>query len=189
MAYLNITSVRSCTESEGPGKRFALWVQGCNRRCPGCCNPEMQPIIRAHIVEAKDIIPLMEHSAREYGIEGISLIGGEPVLQAEGLAEISRWAKSEGLSVLLFTGFTLEELRQKDDPHVNELLTAVDILVDGPYMRELPDEKRDWVGSVNQRVHFLTDRYAPGNEYAAQQHQMELLVSDNQIMFNGWPFM
>lgn len=189
MAYLNLAAVRSCTESEGPGQRFALWVQGCLRRCPGCCNPEMQPINPAHIIEAKALIPLIEQSVRENGIEGITLIGGEPMLQAEGLAEIAGWAKQAGLSVLLFTGFTLEELRQWDDRYVRQLLAAVDVLVDGPFLQELPDEERDWVGSVNQRVHFLTDRYAPGIEYAAQQRRMEVLVSDHRIMVNGWPFM
>ena len=44
MAYLNLASIRMCTESEGPGRRLAIWVQGCKKRCPGCCNPDMQEI-------------------------------------------------------------------------------------------------------------------------------------------------
>ncbi len=44
MAYLNLASIRMCTESEGPGRRLAIWVQGCKKRCTGCCNPDMQEI-------------------------------------------------------------------------------------------------------------------------------------------------
>ena len=82
MAYLNLASIRLCTESEGPGKRLAVWVQGCERRCPGCCNIEMQEIRKNTIVEASDLVDVIRKAKDETGIEGISLIGGEPMLQA-----------------------------------------------------------------------------------------------------------
>ena len=50
MPYINLASIRLCTESEGPGKRTAVWVQGCQRRCPGCCNPHMQEIRKNKII-------------------------------------------------------------------------------------------------------------------------------------------
>ena len=108
MSYLNLASIRLCTESEGPGKRFALWVQGCEKKCLGCCNPGMQEFKKNIIVDTNDLIDLIQQSMFENDIEGVSFIGGEPILQAEGLSEISMWANSVGLTVLVFTGYKLE---------------------------------------------------------------------------------
>lgn len=90
MAYLNLASIRLCTESEGPGKRFAIWVQGCERRCSGCCNPDMQEIRKNIVVDTKDLIELIHRTMLCNQIEGLSFIGGEPILQAEGLSEVAR---------------------------------------------------------------------------------------------------
>lgn len=188
MEFLNLASVRSCTEAEGPGKRFAIWVQGCRRRCPGCCNPEMQELRRNIIVDTAGLIRLIQTARKDFEIEGISLIGGEPLLQAEGLSEIAVWCQSEGLSVLVFTGYTYQTLQASKEKSVHLLLEHTDILVDGPFLQELYDEERTWVGSQNQHVIFLTNRYTPGIEYTHPDRTMELLISDKDILINGWPF-
>lgn len=188
MAYLNLASLRLCTESEGPGKRFALWVQGCERRCPGCCNPEMQEIKRNVVVNVKDLFEIIRQSKESNDIEGLSFIGGEPFLQACGLAEVAQWAHCEGLSILVFTGYLLDELKQMHNTDVDLLLKYTDILVDGPYIQEQYDNERDWIGSKNQRVFFLSNAYEKGIEYQNNQHQMEVLVSEQDILVNGWPY-
>lgn len=188
MAYINLASLRLCTESEGPGKRLALWVQGCERRCPGCCNPEMQEIKSNVVVTSEDLIEIIRQSKEKNDIEGLSFIGGEPFLQACGLAEVAKWARKEGLSVLIFTGYLLEELRKMKNPDVDSLLQCTDILVDGPFVQELYDNERDWIGSTNQRVYFFSDTYKSGIEYQNNQHQMEVLVSEQDILVNGWPY-
>ena len=188
MGYLNVASIRLCTESEGPGKRLAIWVQGCERRCPGCCNPEMQEIKRNTIVGTEDLINMISRPSILNEIEGLSFIGGEPMLQAEGLGEIAEWAHTKGLTVLVFTGYLVDELKSLNNDSVHRLLKYTDILIDGPYIQELHDSERDWVGSENQRVLFLTDAYSPGIEYMNREHQMEILVSSNEILTNGWPF-
>ena len=188
MSYLNLASIRTCTESEGPGKRFALWVQGCGRRCPGCCNPEMQPIRENRVVDVADVIDVVARSKERYGIEGVSFIGGEPVLQAEGPANLAVWCQKNGLSVLVFTGYLHQELLDMHHADVDRLLSATDILVDGPYLESEPDECRDWVGSRNQRVLFLSTRYSEGIERVHRIHSAEFMVSGEGIMVNGWPF-
>ena len=188
MSYLNLASIRACTESEGPGKRFALWTQGCGRRCPGCCNPEMQPIRKNHVVDVADVINAVWQARKHYGIEGASFIGGEPILQAEGLADLAEWCQENGLSVLVFTGYLYEELLDMGNQEVDRLLAATDILVDGPYLELEPDEDRDWVGSKNQRVLFLSGRYPKGIECVSGKRSAEFMVSDEGIMINGWPF-
>lgn len=107
--YLNIASIRECTEAEGPGKRFALWCQGCLKRCPGCCNPELQPLERGHVISADDLVVLISESRDKWGIEGVSLIGGGPFLQSEGLAYVAEKCKQLGLTVLVFSGYTIDE--------------------------------------------------------------------------------
>ena len=71
---------------------------------------------------------------------------------------------------------------------VDELLSNIDLIVDGPYLQELYDNERDWIGSKNQNIHFLTQAYEPGIEFEKQEHQMEVLVSENDILVNGWPY-
>lgn len=188
MSYLNLASVRVCTESEGPGKRFAIWVQGCKKKCPGCCNLDMQEIRKNIIVDTKDLIKLIQESISLYKIEGLSFIGGEPMLQAEGLSEIAKWAHSVGLTVLVFTGYLYTELQVMKNTSINKLLLDTDLLVDGIFIQEEYDTERDWIGSKNQKVYFLSNAYKPGIEYEKQERQMEILISEKDILVNGWPY-
>ena len=101
----------------------------------------------------------MGRAAAGEGVEGITLLGGEPLAQAAGAAALARRAQALGLSVMVFSGFTLEEIRASADPDALNLLAHTDLLVDGPYLRDRPEPRRRWIGSSNQRVHVLTDRY------------------------------
>ena len=177
-----------CTESEGPGKRLAIWVQGCKKRCPGCCNPDMQEIRKNIIVDTKDLIELIHRTMTIDKIEGLSFIGGEPVLQAQGLSEIAEWAHSVRLTVLVFTGYLYDELKAMNNENVNKLLIYTDLLVDGTFIQEEYDTQRDWIGSKNQIIHFLSGAYKPGVEYEKHEHQMEILISEKDILINGWPY-
>ena len=184
--YLNLASIRECTEAEGPGKRFALWCQGCLNRCPGCCNPEMQPLEKRHVVSADDIFALIAESREKWGIEGVSLIGGEPFLQAEGLAYVAEKCKLYGMTVLAFSGYRIDELRSMKDENVERLLSNLVILIDGPFDAQLIDDERGWVGSKNQSVLFLSDVYSQGIEFCSKQ-SVEVLIDNDSILVNGWP--
>lgn len=185
--FLNLAEIRECTESEGPGKRFALWCQGCKKRCPGCCNTHMQPFEKRYIVTSADVIELISRSLKENNIEGVSFIGGEPMLQAQGLSEVAKWCHENKLTVLVFTGYLLEELKAADDKDINTLLNNTDLLIDGPYVQEQYDTERDWIGSKNQRIHFLSNKYEPGIEKNSSKHSVEFIVSDTEVQVNGWP--
>jgi len=189
MAYLNLAAIRPCTEAEGPGKRFAIWCQGCLRRCPGCCNPHMQPMIRRNLVAVKDLFELIKKHIALDAIEGVSFIGGEPLLQAEGFAELALLCQEVDLSVLLFTGYKYENILESDDDNIRKLLSYTDLLVDGEFIENLLDNKRDWIGSTNQRVIFLTDRYKKGIEYLHGYRTTEMRISSKQISINGWPLL
>lgn len=127
-----------------------------------------------------------------HGIEGITLLGGEPTEQAEGLLSVVRHAQSLGLNVMLFSGRTLEELRAQKSPAINELLAKTDLLVDGPFDSQRKDTKRRWVGSTNQRIHDLSGRMKSDESQWAQPNTVELRLdgSGNQLSLtiNGFPF-
>lgn len=188
MPYLNLAAIRLCTESEGPGKRIAIWVQGCQRKCPGCCNQGMQEVRKNKIVDSEDFVSVIANAKDTYQIEGITMLGGEPILQAEGLSYIAEWCRNHDLSVIVFTGYLYQELLKINNPHVMKLLRFTDILVDGPYMEDLYDTERDWIGSSNQRVYFFTELYKSGIEYKHQSRSMEINISEKTMQMNGWPF-
>lgn len=183
MTPLNVANVVDRTRAEGPGERFAVWVQGCPMRCRGCCNPEQLAFVPR---EAVDPDALAERALRA-GVEGVSLLGGEPMAQAAGLARFAGRVRAGGLSVMVFTGYTLEELRARDDDGVRALLAATDLLVDGRYEASLRTTARRWVGSSNQRVHFLTDRYREGDPCFAEPNTLEIHVRGDEVVINGWP--
>ncbi|MCS6850053.1 MAG: radical SAM protein [Gemmataceae bacterium] len=184
---LSVALIVPCTEAEGPGRRWALWFQGCPLRCPGCCNPEMLSFAGGRRLPAAAAIAGFEQAQREHGIEGITLLGGEPLAQARGAAILARAARQRGLSVMVFTGYTLEQAQQLGDPAVAELLACTDILVDGPYRQDLPERQRRWIGSANQRVYFLTDRYRADDPCWRRPNTVEIRWRPGELTVNGFP--
>jgi anaerobic ribonucleoside-triphosphate reductase activating protein len=184
---LRVAALVEVTQVEGPGSRFALWVQGCSIRCPGCCNPHFFHAGGGEVIGVEELLARLR--AVSDRVEGVTLLGGEPFEQAEALARFARGAGALGLSVMTFSGFTLEELRAR--PDARELLAATDLLVDGRYEAALPERERRWAGSRNQRFHFLTDRYAPGIELPPSGDALRAvevtLGSDGSVRVNGWP--
>jgi anaerobic ribonucleoside-triphosphate reductase activating protein len=173
------------TDAEGPGRRYALWVQGCSLRCAGCCNPEMLPTEGGErMLVSRLAEELNAHVLK--GIEGISLLGGEPFEQAEGLAELAAQARALGLSVMVYSGYTRAELEAREDAATRRLLALTDVLVDGRYVASERDEARRWVGSRNQVVHHLTDRYAQDARFGAA-NEIEIRLEHGQVLVNGWP--
>jgi anaerobic ribonucleoside-triphosphate reductase activating protein len=183
---LQIAQVVPCTEAEGPGKRFAVWFQGCPLRCPGCCNPEFLPFKGGQTKTLREMADWILRSRDESGIEGITLLGGEPFAHAAGGVALARAAREFGLSTMVFSGYTLEELRARPEAEIEELIGLTDILVDGPYDREKPDSERRWIGSTNQRIHFLTPRYSFDQEWR-KKNTLEIRVVGREISINGFP--
>src|SRR3954469_16814423 len=95
---LQVAQIVPCTEAEGPGKRFALWFQGCPLRCPGCCNPEFIPFAGGQVMLLGEVLRMID-AARDAGIEGITLLGGEPLAHAAGAAALATAAHERGLTV------------------------------------------------------------------------------------------
>lgn len=158
------------TTTNGPGTRFGIWVQGCSRHCPGCFNPKMIPGLTDDAGEFKapntpgwiEVEALYEMIINEHAreaIEGLSFSGGEPFDQAGPLHDLIGRTRSAGLSVLIFTGYTLEELLARKETEVFiKPEPLVDVLIDGPFdgTQLVEGELR---GSANQNIRILTGRY------------------------------
>jgi anaerobic ribonucleoside-triphosphate reductase activating protein len=134
-----------------------------------------------------EVMEQVRDAAQRQGVEGVTFLGGEPMAHAAGAAALAREARNAALSVMVFSGYTLAELRQMPDPAVSELLALTDILVDGPYLREQPETQRRWIGSANQQIHFLTDRYRADDPCWRLPNTVEIRLRGNELAVNGFP--
>ena len=121
---------------EGPGRRSVIQFQGCNLRCHACYVPETHPLDGGVELTINEAVELLLDKRGE-PCDGITVLGGEPFLQTKGLAALLRALKEHGQHITLYTGYTLEELRDMNDESVNDALTLTDILIDGPFVAEL----------------------------------------------------
>ena len=130
---------------DGEGIRFTIFFQGCLRNCFNCHNPATHDLNGGKILDTEEIISAIKKNPL---LTGITLSGGEPILQLSPAAELARAAKNLNLDVWCYTGYKLEEIPSTAE----ELLRNVDVLVDGEYIDELRDLELNFRGSKNQRV-------------------------------------
>lgn len=189
MHWLNIAHIIEATEAEGPGLRFVIWVQGCLKRCKGCCNGELLKIKPAHLMRSNEIIRLLQHTLEKSPLEGVTFLGGEPFLQAEGLADIAEAARNLDLSVMVFSGYEYTELLENKFSGSQRLLNFTDLLIDGEFDNTKIENVRNWVGSTNQKFHYLTEYYSPEIETRKLKVTNEWRIDlNNQLSANGLPF-
>jgi anaerobic ribonucleoside-triphosphate reductase activating protein len=188
---VNVALAVRCTEAEGPGRRYALWAQGCALRCAGCCNPEFLPFVERTRRPVTAVVDDVLAARAAYDLEGISLLGGEPTRQAAALADVAAAVARAGLTVMVYSGYTLTELQAESDPDVLRLLGATDLLVDGRYDETRRTTRRRFIGSDNQTLHFLSARYRADDPRFVDDNTVELRVRiDNtggRYVLNGWP--
>ena len=177
MTKFNIAQINICTEAEGPGRRLAIWFQGCDQNCPNCCNPLMRKIAVANIMSLETLSDLILHSKNTYNIEGVTYIGGEPTLQS-ALPLLTRNIKVMGLGVIAFTGHIYE--------NVKNVLQGCDLVIDGPYLESQKSSSRRIIGSDNQRLLFITKRYLNFESWFYSNIAAgDINVTDSSIVYNG----
>lgn len=152
-ALVRVHAVEPRSRANGPGARFVVWFQGCTLACPGCYNPGTHAATGGELVPVGDLLARLAVTSE---IEGVSLSGGEPMQQPDAALALVRGARALGLSTLMFSGYTLAELGER--PQGPAVLAALDVLVDGRYQ---PGARvaAGLLGSANQVIHLLTDRY------------------------------
>ncbi len=132
---LTIAGVVKESIVDGRGIRYTVFTQGCPHHCPGLPTiPRPGPL--------KGVSPprprlCFEDFQKDPILKGITFSGGEPFCQPEPLAELARLVHGMGKDVTVFTGWTYEQLLEKNDPGVNALLAETDVLIDGPFVQAL----------------------------------------------------
>lgn len=169
----------------GPGNRFALWVNGCHRRCPGCVSVRLQLPRPENEQPVEEFLAGFDFSQTD----GVTVSGGEPFNQPEELLKLVRWFRARGIEdILVYTGFTLEELRGLGSGTVDEVLRSVAVLIDGPYMRALDTGRGNLKGSDNQRVLIFNEKFRAAYEaYERQDRNMQEFLLDNVRLAVGIP--
>jgi anaerobic ribonucleoside-triphosphate reductase activating protein len=136
---------------DGPGIRFAIFTQGCYHNCPGCHNPQSHDMNGGTDYDVEKIIQQIKTNPL---LDGITLTGGEPFLQAKPLTYIAEQAHRAGLNVMAYTGYLWEDLLSgaNEENGWRALLEEIDILVDGPFIETERSLELQFKGSRNQRA-------------------------------------
>jgi anaerobic ribonucleoside-triphosphate reductase activating protein len=165
------------TKLLGPGCRAVIWVSGCELRCRGCIAPETHPHAGGEIA-----VDTLADWIAENACAGLTISGGEPMLQAAALSRVIDRARTRrpGLHVMLYTGYRVDWLRRRGADRQRELLDRTDLLIDGPYIERFHAPLR-WRGSTNQRLIDLTGR-TPGLDEPDEPAGIELELTPGLIV-------
>lgn len=182
---MKIGFINSKTTSEGPGELFALWVVGCPFRCKGCCNPQfLDERSPGEEMSVQTIYELFKQS----GSDGIAFLGGDPMTYKQEVSELCEKLRKDNKSVVIYTGYYLSELKEMKCSYVEKILENCDLLIDGRYEESLRTTSIRWVGSTNQTMHFLSNRYSKDDPMFKQKNTIEITLSkDGEVKVNGWP--
>lgn len=171
MGTLNIHNLLTKSSANGPGKRFVLWTQGCPLRCKGCFNPKTHSINGKTFYKTSELANVINNTT---GIRGVTISGGEPLMQVEEIIELLKQIRSD-LDILLFSGYTLEEIEQ--EPVKKQILKYIDAGLFGRYEKSF---SHPFIGKK------LITR---GNRIKAEELQpyfkTELIINDNIVITTG----
>ena len=157
----------------GPGNRLAIWVNGCKRRCKGCVSPELQAFNPNNEREIADFFEGFSFDE----IDGITISGGEPFEQVSELRKLVDYSRQSGCDdILIYTGYTYDELKSREDEDINYILSKISVLIDGEYIEEQDDDKSALRGSTNQRIIFLNTKYKKKYEAYSENGRMQQIL-------------
>jgi anaerobic ribonucleoside-triphosphate reductase activating protein len=166
---IKLAGIERCSVVDGPGLRTVIFAQGCPRSCPGCHNPDS---LDPEGGSWRELSELAAEVCSERGIQGVTFSGGEPFMQAQAFAELARCFREKDLSIVTFSGYTYEELKDMSaaDKDVAALLYATDILIDGPYRQEERNLSLAFRGSGNQRIIDMAKSRESGELVLSELH-------------------
>lgn len=183
---MNIARILYPVKVLGPGNRIGIWMVGCNRACPGCSNPELWEQKPECEVPVPRIIELIHSISDKHQVDGFTISGGEPMLQAGELLQLITNISDISTDILVYSGFSIEELTGSADPSVNSLLKRIAVLIDGEYIEELNDNSR-LRGSSNQHIHILMNQFESRyKDYiASSSNQIQNFMTTDGIVSVG----
>jgi len=153
---MNYSAIKTHDIANGPGVRVSLFVSGCEHACPGCFNPEAWQFRYGGPFDAQAESQLLEALRPDY-IRGLTLLGGEPLhpKNRPGVLSVAALVRREfpGKDIWCYSGYVFEkELLPDDGPVLRQLLSSIDVLVDGRFVLARKDLNLRFRGSSNQRI-------------------------------------
>lgn len=183
---MNVARLLYPVEVLGPGKRIGIWLCGCSRGCKGCSNHELWECRPEYEVTVDEIMSLVGRIAVSNELDGFTISGGEPMDQAECLSELILRLKEYSDDILIYSGYLIEQLQEREDADTDRILAHAAVLIDGEYREE---ENNDVLlrGSANQRIHILNpemkSRYLDYLETA--HNQIQNFTTSNGVVSVG----
>ena len=173
--------------SLGPGDRLVIWTVGCDRRCAGCANPELWAWNTDKNVDVYDFIRQIETATNGQSVDGVTITGGDPLLQADELCVLLQGLRNITNDVLLFTGYTLKEAETAIPARTWAIIRKyVSVLIDGPYIEAMNDNTCALRGSANQNVIFFDEsKRALYNEYTNKGREIQNVFYNNRMISVG----
>lgn len=167
---MNYAEIKYCDVANGPGVRTSLFVSGCSHHCPGCFNEIAWDFNYGKPFTQDTIDSIIESLKPDY-IQGLTLLGGEPFEYSnqKGLLPLVRQVREvlPQKDIWCFTGFLFDkdiiENMCKRWKETNELLSYIDVLVDGRFVEELKNLNLKFKGSENQRTILVNESLKSGN--------------------------
>lgn len=179
---LNIAEIIERSYILGPGTRYVIWVQGCKIRCKGCWNPEMHSNKPKKLMKVEQ---LAEKILSIHDIEGITILGGEPLNQSGQLLKLVRKMKENGLTTMLYTGYEEKEITNPDS---KKLIEISDLTIMGRYREDCRSTNLKWRGSTNQRIIFNNKDYKRQFQKEQDENQIEIHITEQgEITLLGYP--
>lgn len=149
MARLRISGLVNDSIVDGPGLRYTVFTQGCPHHCEGCHNPQTHSFKGGKKISIKKIAKEITENPLLYGV---TFSGGEPFAQARELIPLAKFVKERGLELACYSGYLFEQLISGQVPYARELLSYVDILIDGKFVLSQKSLDCKFKGSKNQRT-------------------------------------
>lgn len=151
---LRIHHYEPLSQTNGPGIRFVIWLQGCTLRCPACYNPETHSESGGSLWTLNRLISAI--NPYKDTIDGFTISGGEPFQQARNLSAFIERLRNDFLkTIIVFSGYEWDEL--KSFPEMKSIKENIDVLIAGRYRNDLRVAK-GLVGSENKTFHFFSNR-------------------------------
>lgn len=171
------------SRANGPGTRAVIWTQGCSRRCRGCFNPGTHAHTDGVLIAVDTLAQgLAARAAGLNAIDGLTISGGEPMEQPEAVCALLLAVRRDtGLSTLLFTGYHWDEVVAH--PLGVAILDCLDAILTGPYRIE-QHLGSGLLGSANQTIHCLTERYTL-DELMATPPTEAIITPTGEVIWSG----
>ncbi|MDP4147317.1 MAG: anaerobic ribonucleoside-triphosphate reductase activating protein [Bacillota bacterium] len=145
----------------GPGLRRVIFAQGCKHKCKGCFNEDTHSLEGGEFMNMDDIIEDIKDNPF---LKGVTFSGGDPWEQADKFSYMAPNIKALGLNIWCYTGYTFEYILENKDKRAgwNELLSNIDVLVDGKFEEDKYSANLRYRGSENQRIINIQDSLQSG---------------------------